>query len=111
MSDQNDFTAQLRALMGNLQDVQTQAARLEARSHEVSAMGEAGGGLVRVTANAAGSLLAVKIDPKAVDPDDLGLLEDLIVVAANHAITGARDALATEVPALTGGMGFPFGGR
>jgi nucleoid-associated protein EbfC len=82
---------------------QLEAAQAELAAAEVT--GTAGGGLVTVTVSGTGEFLSVKIDPKAVDPDDVETLEDLLL-AAIHNATGAASALAEKkMGPLAGGMG------
>ena len=75
---------------------------------EVSAT--AGGGMVTVTASGTGAVKSIRIDPAVVDPDDVELLEDMIVAAVNEA-RKAADALSQEkLGAATGGLGQLAGG-
>lgn len=70
----------------------------------------AGGGAVEVTVTGKKVVTKVKLDPDAVDPDDVEMLEDLIMVAVNEAIKKADDASSAAMSKMTGGMGggFPF---
>ena len=65
----------------------------------------AGGGAVSVTVSGKKEVVAVKISPEAVDPDDVEMLEDLIVAATNEALRQAEEAAASAMSALTGGLG------
>ena len=66
-----------------------------------------GGGVVSATVNGKGALLSVTISPDAVDPDDVEMLQDLIVAAVNEASRAAEEASAAEMKKLTGGLGIP----
>lgn len=69
----------------------------------------AGGGAVEVTVTGKKVLTKVKLDPDAVDPDDVEMLEDLIMVAVNDALKKADEASSAAMSRMTGGMGgFPF---
>ena len=70
----------------------------------------AGGGAVEVTVTGKKVVTKIKLDPDAVDPDDVEMLEDLIMVAVNEAIKKADDASASAMSKMTGSMGggFPF---
>ena len=69
----------------------------------------AGGGAVEVTVTGKKVLTKIKLDPDAVDPDDVEMLEDLILVAVNDALKKAEEASASAMSRMTGGMGgFPF---
>jgi DNA-binding YbaB/EbfC family protein len=63
----------------------------------------AGGGMVTVTANGAGEIKQIKIDPKAIDAEDPELLEDMVVAAVNEAIRSARSLMETKLGGLAGG--------
>lgn len=68
-----------------------------------------GGGAVKVTMTGKKVLTKVKLDPDAVDPDDVEMLEDLIMVAVNDAMKKADEASSAAMSRMTGGMGgFPF---
>jgi nucleoid-associated protein EbfC len=83
-------------------------AQEEARQEVVEAT--AGGGMVAVKANGGGELLEIRIDPRAVDPDDPELLADMVLAAANEALRGAQAAveakLKAQMPDL-GALGLP----
>ena len=82
---------------------------LEAREYEASA----GGGAVKVTVSGKKEVLSVKLDPEVVDPDDIEMLEDLIVAATNEAFRQMEEDSASAMSKFTGGLGglgggFPF---
>jgi len=66
-----------------------------------------GGGVVSATVNGKGALLSVTISPDAVDPDDVEMLQDLIVAAVNEASREAEETSANEMKKLTGGLSIP----
>ena len=70
----------------------------------------AGGGAVEVTVTGKKEVTKVKLDPEAVDPDDVEMLEDLIMAATNEALRKAEEASAANMAKLTGGLGggMPF---
>jgi DNA-binding YbaB/EbfC family protein len=72
----------------------------------------AGGGMVEVTASGLGDLLEVKIKPEAVDPDDVEMLQDLVLAAVREALSKARELQQQKTAELTGGLQIPglFGG-
>jgi DNA-binding YbaB/EbfC family protein len=63
----------------------------------------AGGGMVTVTANGAGEIKQIKIDPKAIDPDDPEMLSDMVLAAVNEAIRSARSLQESKLGGLAGG--------
>ena len=83
--------------------METQQAELEAKEFSAAA----GGGVVEVTVTGKREVTKVKIDPEAVDPDDVEMLEDLIVAAVNEALTQVDQAAAGSMSKLTGGMNMP----
>ena len=106
MSDPTDFNDQLGALMGKLQEAQGKMKDIEAKAVTQTGRGEAGGGMVKAVANGRLEVLSISIDPEAVDPADVEMLEDLVLSAVNQALQAARDSMAKEV---AGGLGLPFG--
>jgi DNA-binding YbaB/EbfC family protein len=82
---------------------QLMAAQAELASAEV--VGQAGNGLVQVTMTAAQEVLAVRIDPKVVDPDDVETLQDLVVGALQDAARAAQELQAEKMGPLAGGLG------
>lgn len=99
-------------------DMMKQAQRLQKQMMEVqedmgkrTVEGTAGGGMVKVVANGRQEILSVKIDPEVVDPEDVELLEDLIVAAIANATENAKTMMESEMgkllPGGMGGLGFP----
>jgi nucleoid-associated protein EbfC len=86
--------------VGQMQD-QMQKAQQELANETVEAT--AGGGMVTVTANGSGEIRQIKIDPKAIDPDDPELLEDMILAAVNEAIRSAQALMESKLGGLAGG--------
>ncbi len=76
-------------------------AELEKKTVEVSA----GGGKVKVTANGAGDVIAIKIDKEVVDPNDVEFLEDLVLDAVKQAVEQGKALAQSEMTKLTGGLG------
>jgi nucleoid-associated protein EbfC len=86
--------------MGQMQE-QMQKAQDELEHETVES--SAGGGMVTVTASGAGDLKQIKIDPKAIDPDDPELLADMVLAAVNEAIRSARSLQESKLGGLAGG--------
>jgi DNA-binding YbaB/EbfC family protein len=100
--------------MKQAQKMQQQMAEAQAELAEAEVTGTAGGGLVTVTMKGTGEVSAVKIDPKAVDPDDVETLEDLVLAAVHNAMESVRELteqkmgpLASGLGGLGGGLGIP----
>ncbi len=77
----------------------------ELKDKEVEA--SSGGGAVKIVANGKQEIVDLKIDPDAVDEDDVEMLEDLILAAINEALRESRDMMEGEMSKLTGGMNIP----
>ena len=80
-----------------------QAAQEQLKNEVVEA--SAGGGMVTVKATGAGEIKEIKIDPKAIDPDDPEFLEDAVLAAVNEALRSASSLAQSKLGALTGGLG------
>ncbi len=91
---------QLFQQMGQMQE-QMQKAQAELANETVEAT--AGGGMVTVIANGAGEIKQIKIDPKAIDPNDAEMLEDMILAAVNEAIRSAQSLTESKLGGLAGG--------
>jgi nucleoid-associated protein EbfC len=86
--------------VGQMQE-QMQQAQDELAKETVEAT--AGGGMITVIANGSGEIKQIKIDPKAIDPDDPEMLEDMIVAAVNEAIRSAHSLMESKLGGLAGG--------
>jgi DNA-binding YbaB/EbfC family protein len=91
----------------NLQKLMKQIADAQAELAEAEVTGTAGGGLVTVTMTASGEFRSVKIDPKAVDPDDVETLEDLVLAAVTNASEAARVKTEQTLGPFSAGLGLP----
>jgi DNA-binding YbaB/EbfC family protein len=91
---------QLFQQVGQMQE-QMQKAQAELANETVEAT--AGGGMVTVVANGSGEIKQIKIDPKAIDPDDPELLEDMVLAAVNEAIRSAQNLMESKLGGLAGG--------
>ena len=86
------------------QDMLKAQEELEAKTYEAGA----GGGVVSATVSGKKELVSVTIDPEAVDPDDVEMLQDLIVAAVNEALRRASEDASSQMSKLTGGLNLPF---
>lgn len=94
-------------LMGQVQQMQANMGQIREQLREQTVEGQAGGGIVCVTVNGASEVLRVTVDPVAVDPRDVAMLEDLIAAATNDALSQARDLMKREMTKITGGIPIP----
>lgn len=99
--------ANMQQLARQAQKLQQQMAKaqeeLDAREFEATS----GGGMVTAKVNGKRELLALTIKPEAVDPDDVEMLEDMVMAAVNEALRTAAETVEREMGKLTGGMGMP----
>ncbi len=95
-------------LMNQARKMKDQMAKVQEGLKERVVEADAGGGLVQVFVNGGTEVVGIKIKPEAVDPDDLGMLEDLIMVAINAGIEKANALSEAEMGKITGGMGGLF---
>ena len=95
----------IQKLMKEAQKAQRKMAEAQEKLASLSVEGSAGGGLVNVTATGDGTISSVKIDPAAVDPDDIEMLEDLVIAAVNEAQRKAKEVQEQEMGAAMGGLG------
>jgi DNA-binding YbaB/EbfC family protein len=98
----------------NLSQMMKQAQKLQAKMMEMQAelgnrtvSAQAGGGMVEAVVNGRQELVSLKIDPEVVAPDDVDMLQDLILAAVNEALNRSREMMAQEMSKLTGGMQIP----
>ena len=100
--------------MANLQrmamQMQQDMARIQAELAETEVEGSSGGGVVRAVVTGKQELLSITIDPTAVDPGDVDMLQDLVVAAVNDALESSRKLAEQKMGALTGGLGGLGGG-
>jgi hypothetical protein len=94
----------LNAMLKQAQQLQKQLEQLQDELVEKRVEGSAGGGMVTVVVNGKGEMMDVKIDPEVVDPDDVEILEDLIVAATNQARQKSQELAQEEMRKITGGM-------
>ena len=86
------------------QDMMKAQEELESKTYEAAA----GGGVVSAVVSGKKELVSIAIDPEAVDPDDVEMLQDLIVAAVNEALRKATEDAASQMSRLTGGLNLPF---
>ena len=94
-------------IMKEAQKLQAQMAAMQEEVAKKKVDATAGGGMVTVEANGKQELTASKIDPEVVNRDDVQMLEDLVLAAANEALRKSRDLVQQELGKLTGGLKIP----
>ena len=97
--------------MGNLQrmaqQMQQEMLRIQTELEATKVDGSAGGGVVSATVTGQQELVSVTIDPSAVDPADVEMLQDLVVAAVNDALRASREVAKQKMDAVTGGLRIP----
>jgi DNA-binding YbaB/EbfC family protein len=93
----------MNQLFQQMSQMQEQMAKAQAELANETVEATAGGGMVTVIANGAGEIKQIKIDPKAIDPNDAEMLEDMILAAVNEAIRSAQSLMESKLGGLAGG--------
>jgi DNA-binding YbaB/EbfC family protein len=94
-------------MMKQVQKLQADMARVQEELAAARVEATAGGGVVRAVANGHGELVELHIDPAAVDPSDVGMLQDLVLAAVNDAIARSKDLEREQMASVAGGLGLP----
>lgn len=97
----------MQQMMKQARKMQEQMVAMQEQLATKTVEASAGGGMVKVSVNGNMQLESVAIDPDALDPEDVEMLQDMIVAAANEAIRGMGDIANREMGAITGGMNIP----
>jgi len=98
-------------MMEQVQQMQAQMQQAQEELKNETVQATAGGGMVTVTATGSGEIKEIKIDPKAIDPDDPEMLADLVLAAVNEALRSSRSLMESKLSGLLpggmGGLGIP----
>ncbi|MGM9571079.1 MAG: YbaB/EbfC family nucleoid-associated protein [bacterium] len=97
----------MNKMMKQVQEMQKKMMQTQEELKNKTVEATAGGGVVKVTANGHNQILNVTIDPSAVDPDDVEMLQDLVTAAVNEALRKAQELMTKEMGKITGGMNIP----
>ena len=99
---------------GNMNNMMKQMQKMQKKIEEVQAVVDAteleataGGGAIKVVVNGKKELLDIEIDPSVVDPEDVEMLQDLVIAAVNEGLRKAEDFAANEMKKVTGGLNIP----
>lgn len=97
--------------MGNMlkqaQKLQSKMVKMQEEMADKTVEATAGGGMVKVVANGRQLILAIHIEKEVVDPDDVEMLQDLIIAAINDALARSQEMVSEEMSRLTGGLNVP----
>lgn len=95
------------AIKGLQRDLQNRIDKMNEQLEDELVTAASGGGVVKVTANGNGRIRAIAIGPEAIDPDDIEMLQDLVVAAVNAALDAGKKLKEERVADITGGLRFP----
>ena len=97
--------------MGNMmkqaQQLQSKMMKLQEELAEKTVESSSGGGMVKVTANGRQQIVSIQVEKEVVDPDDVEMLQDLVLAAVNDALAKAQEMVSSEMSKLTGGLNIP----
>ena len=95
------------AMMKQAQKMQAELARAQEEIKDMTFEATAGGGMVKVVANGDMTVDSIVIDPEAVDPEDVEMLQDMVAAAVNEALRGVSEVSSQRLNAATGGLNIP----
>jgi len=94
-------------MMKQAQQLQSKMMKLQEELADKTVESSSGGGMVKVTANGRQQVLSIQIEKEVVDPDDVEMLQDLLLAAINDALAKAQEMVSSEMGKLTGGLNIP----
>ena len=97
----------MNEMMQQAQMMQLELARAQEEIQSMTFTASAGGGMVKATASGSGSIESIEISPDAVDPEDVEMLEDMVLAAVNAALKGVAQAGEQRMASITGGISIP----
>lgn len=97
----------MQALMKQAQKMQEQLQRAQEQADQMTGDAQAGGGAVRAVANGKSQIVSLTISKEAVDPNDVEMLQEMVMVAVNGALNAALEKVKQELAKATGGMSIP----
>jgi len=97
----------MNEMMQQAQMMQLELARAQEEIQTMSFTATSGGGMVKATALGSGSIESIEISPEAVDPDDVEMLQDMVLAAVNAALKGVAEAGEQRMASVTGGISIP----
>lgn len=96
-----------KQMMKQVQAMQEQFLALQEQAAQTESSASAGGGMVKVSVSGSMRLTSIKIDPEALDPEDVEMLEDMILAAVNDALSSAEEQANKQMSALTSSLNIP----
>lgn len=103
----NPGGGQMNQMMKQAKKMQQEVEKLQAELYEKIVETSAGGGAINVKVNGKQEIVEIKIKPEVLDPDDVEMLEDLIIAAVNDGIRQSQEMVSSEMSKITGGLNIP----
>ena len=100
----------MNKMLKQVQEMQAEIAKAQEEAEKQVVEASAGGGMVNVKVSGALEVLEIEIDPEAVDPDDVEMLQDMVQAATNEALRSAQEMVANRMSQVTGGLESALGG-
>jgi DNA-binding YbaB/EbfC family protein len=97
----------MQSLMRQVQKMQKKMAKLQEELAEKTVEATVGGGMVTAVANGRQEIVSIKIDPEVINPEDVEMLQDLVVAAVNEALRRSQEMVQEEMSKITGGLKIP----
>ena len=94
-------------MMKQAQKLQSKMMKLQEEMSEKTVETASGGGMVKVVANGKQQIVSIEIEKEVIDPEDVEMLQDLVLAAVNDALAKSQEMVASEMGKLTGGMNIP----
>ncbi|WP_369707149.1 YbaB/EbfC family nucleoid-associated protein [Eggerthella sp. YY7918] len=104
---ERDTTMDMKKMMKQAQRMQAELAKAQEEIKDLSFEATAGGGMVKAVATGDMAIQSITIDPEAVDPEDVEMLQDMVAAAVNEALRGVSELSSQRLNAATGGMNIP----
>lgn len=103
------FGGNMNKMMKQVQKMQADMAKMQEEMANRTVEATAGGEAIKVVASGKQEIISIEIKPEAVDPEDIEMLQDLIVAAVNEALSKSQEMVASEMGKITGGLNLPPG--
>lgn len=97
----------MQQMMKQARKMQEQMAAMQENLSQTTVDTSAGGGMVKVTVNGDMQITSLKLDPEAIDPEDVEMLEDMIIAAVNEAVRGVAEVANKQMGSIAGGLNIP----
>ncbi|MBF0451710.1 MAG: YbaB/EbfC family nucleoid-associated protein [Candidatus Magnetomorum sp.] len=97
----------MASMMKQAQKLQSKMLKMQDELSEKTVEGSSGGGMVKVVASGKQQVISIELEKEVVDPDDIEMLQDMVVAAVNDALNKSQEMVSSEMTKLTGGLNIP----